>query len=134
MLNRIWTFWPDLDAYWLYTIPSMGDMGWRSTATIFAPSFSFSFLDNTCDQLPGAAHKSTTLFTPSNILNLNKHVQKHFMVSSCFRAYGPTLNLEKWILPFVNLKKFKCWSGSPSLLFCQSIVNISLIFWRFTHS
>jgi hypothetical protein len=60
----------------------MGAMGCKSTATIFggfvvftsSSLFStfnvgkYNFLLNTCDQLPGAAHKSTTFLT----FSLNK--------------------------------------------------------------
>ena len=58
--------------------PSIGAMGCKSTATILGgaevvPSSSslfsnvgkYNFLLKTCDQLPGAAHKSTTFLTSS---------------------------------------------------------------------
>ena len=47
----------------------MGDIGCKSTATIFPLGLFFNFRDKTWDQLPGAAQRSTTRSTPLKISN-----------------------------------------------------------------
>mmetsp|Transcript_9434 Transcript_9434/g.40061 ORF Transcript_9434/g.40061 Transcript_9434/m.40061 type:complete len:255 (+) Transcript_9434:256-1020(+) len=62
------------------TTPSIGAIGCRSMATILGKSSSFTPASragrytlrlSTCDQLPGAAHRSTTCFTPVKMSKLS---------------------------------------------------------------
>lgn len=75
--------------------------------------------ERTCDQLPGAAHRSTTRLTLVKRSN-----SAHFAVS-----FPAPCRTEHTSLPtFVELEQLECASGSPALLFGKPVVGVTLVF------
>ena len=96
------------------------------------PNFSplMSTRERTCDQLPGAAHRSTTRVTSLNRSNSPR--PKACQHNAWFQ--GNSQRMPLWRLTFVQLEEFKGAARAPALLLCEPVVRVALILGGFAHS